>query len=603
MSIMNQKDVRNNVHRSGFDLSRRVCFTAKVGELLPINWMPVLPGDKIDIDLNSFGRTAPLQTATFGRIREYYDVFFVPYRLLWKDFPEWIIQTKQAYRATNILSGYKLTDSHPYFTSGDMANYLSNLLQTYGKDASTQANALDDGSVFQYESTQKLLSYLGYGYLVNSSKPTDGLRLNPFPLATYQKIYQDYFRFSQWENTSPWTYNFDYQNVGDSGILKLPLSSLYAYESSKVLGKNMFTMQYCNFDRDMFNGVLPNAQYGDTSMVDVISTFPDGTSLFAGGQSTGITAGASSSTDLDSPYMTVAVSNSNSSKTQVGILDGTGRSRRMTVGNFQLSNFANKDILLNLQSQFSVLSLRKAEALQKWREITQSGDLDYQSQISKHWNESVPDTLSLKCQYVGGTARNIDVSEVINNNLADADTDANIAGKGILSANGHVRFDNKNNDYGILMVMYHAKPIIEWNASYVLPKELLKSTVDQYAIPEFDNLGNEKVMAYEMYPSSLNDIDSGIVAGYAPRYYEYKTSYDLVLGAFETTLIPWVLPFERQDFLGRGLNYTDFKVRPSIVDNLFGVAADGTVDTDQFYNTCYMDVKVVRNLSRDGLPY
>lgn len=586
MSIMNQKDVKNNVHRSGFDLSRRSCFTAKVGELLPINWMSILPGDKVDIDLNSFGRTAPLQTATFGRIREYYDVFFVPLRLLWKDFPEWIIQTKQPNKAVNIREGYQLTDDHPYFVDGDITNYLTGILQTYGKDSSTQSNALDDGGVFQYESSSKLLSYLGYGYFSASAKPTDKHRLNPFPLGSYQKIYQDYFRFTQWESNSPWTYNFDYVNVGSNNTLKIPVGTLVPQSSSTVLGKNMFTMQYCNFDRDMFNGVLPNAQYGEASVVDIVSTSIGG---FNSSLQTILT-------QKSSPKGNMVVGTDN-------VLGSSYSGSSSPSLNFSMSQFNLQNIVNKLQSQFSILSLRKAEAMQKWREVTQSGDLDYQSQISKHWDEHVPDTLSNKCQYIGGTSRNIDVSEVINNNLASADSDANIAGKGILSANGHLKFVNKNNDFGILMVMYHAKPIIEWEYTTTISKEILKTTVDQYAIPEFDNLGNEKVMAYEMYSSALSDLDSGVVAGYAPRYYEYKTSYDVVMGAFETTLKPWVLPYKRSDFLARGLNYTDFKVRPSIVDNLFGVAADGTIETDHFYNTCYMDIKVVRNLSRDGLPY
>ena len=55
--------------------------------------------------------------------------------------------------------------------------------------------------------TVKLLSYLGYGDLsFNSNDPyTDAnnvisnLAVNLFPLLSYQKIYSDYFRNSQWE--------------------------------------------------------------------------------------------------------------------------------------------------------------------------------------------------------------------------------------------------------------------------------------------------------------------------------------------------------------------------------------------------------------------
>jgi hypothetical protein len=47
-----------------------------------------------------------------------------------------------------------------------------------------------------------------------------------------------------------------------------------------------------------------------------------------------------------------------------------------------------KQMLLDLDSRLSVLALRQAECLQKWREIAQSGRMDYQTQMQKHFNVS-----------------------------------------------------------------------------------------------------------------------------------------------------------------------------------------------------------------------
>ena len=52
-------------------------------------------------------------------------------------------------------------------------------------------------------------------------------------LAGYQKIYQDFFRWSQWENADPTSYNFDwYQGSGNlfgaSGLASsIPASNDY----------------------------------------------------------------------------------------------------------------------------------------------------------------------------------------------------------------------------------------------------------------------------------------------------------------------------------------------------------------------------------------
>ena len=68
----------------------------------------------------------------------------------------------------------------------------------------------------------------------------------------------------------------------------------------------------------------------------------------------------------------------------------------------------------DLNLKFSVLALRQAEALQKWKEITQSVDTNYRDQIKAHFGVSVPQSESHMAKYIGGIARNLDISEVIN---------------------------------------------------------------------------------------------------------------------------------------------------------------------------------------------
>ena len=51
------------------------------------------------------------------------------------------------------------------------------------------------------------------------------------------------------------------------------------------------------------------------------------------------------------------------------------------------------------------------------------------------------------------------------------------------------------------------------------------------------------------------------------------------------------------------VTYTTLKVNPNSVDPIFAVKADSNVDTDQFLCSCFFDIKAVRNLDVDGLPY
>ena len=92
MSLFSLKDVRNHPRRSAFDLSSKVAFSAKSGELLPIKWYFTMPGDKFTLKRQHFTRTQPVNTSAYTRIREYYDWFWVPLHLLWRNAPEVISQ-------------------------------------------------------------------------------------------------------------------------------------------------------------------------------------------------------------------------------------------------------------------------------------------------------------------------------------------------------------------------------------------------------------------------------------------------------------------------------------------------------------------------------
>ena len=587
-NIMNMVNLKNNVHRSGFDLSRRNCFTAKVGEILPVMCEEVLPGDKWRINMREFMRTAPVQTATFGRVRQYYDFYFVPYNLLWDKWDSWIMQTKNAFHAKNIHQSVDQFPNHPFITLDDMLRVLT-FAQTNPSDVYIDYGAYNPAmKELPYKDMVKLFQYLGYPVTKSTGLGTTGLGLNPFPLLAYQKIYQDYFRYSQWEDSAPWTYNLDYILNVDS--LKLDVTTALKNMSKP----SMFSLRYCNLDKDYFNGLLPTPQYGETAMAGPISLDLSGvTALNLDGdlfKSTGrpfLPLGFQGNTTADDNNYDSQVRVNGTSASDGGSWVESARIRLKSLRPFS-GNFDSTGL--------SVLMLRQAEALQKWREITLSGDLDYKTQLQKHWNVNISDDNSYMCKYLGGIANSVDVSEVINTNLVDSSSEAEVHGKGVSASNGNVNFTS--HQYGVIMCVYHCKPIIEWNASNVLPRMLTKSKATDYAIPEFDQIGMESVLRGQFIYNAAQNWDKPI--GYAPRYIDYKTSFDRINGEFQDSLKPWVIPHTIVATSGNPITYKTFKVAPSILDNMFGVNAS---EADQFRCTAYFDVKTVRNLDRDGLPY
>lgn len=194
-NVMSLKHLQNKVHRNGFDLSFRNSFTAKVGELLPVMCKEVLPGDKFKIEPSWFTRTAPVNTAAFTRIREYYDFFFVPFNVLWSHFDDFITQMNQSSIAGAINASSRVPSRLPYVSPLSLKQYLDAAV----KQVSQNTNVVGLNRGF---TTVKLLQYLGYGGFDklnsnNKSGQTD-IPLNIMPLLAYQKIYQDFFRDSQW---------------------------------------------------------------------------------------------------------------------------------------------------------------------------------------------------------------------------------------------------------------------------------------------------------------------------------------------------------------------------------------------------------------------
>ena len=583
---MSMVKLKNSTSRNAFDLSRRNAYTAKVGELLPVACIECIPGDKIKGRVQHFTRTIPVNTAAYTRIREYYDWFFVPTNLLWNKFNSFVTQmTNNSQHAASLYSTLKLGDTHPYLSTNQVASYINQM------HAQLKTNMF---GFSRAELSAKLLNYLGYGDFSKALVSTTGqykydANLNPFPLLAYQKIYQDYFRNSQWEDSAANTFNLDFMPSTNTSSYNINTSLL---TSSEVINNdNLFDLKYCNWNKDLFMGVLPSAQYGASATIQAPTAESFQYVFNVSGQNTAL---ASSST------LTTGGSITN--------IDGIDTRKLIDAGTKIATNVMSKEQLQQLQSSianFSILALRQAEALQKWKEITQSQQQDYKAQIEAHFGVSMSDAYSERCKYVDGSVSNLDISEVTNTNIT-GDNASDIAGKGVGVGDGSINFES--NVHGYLICIYHATPLLDY-ALTGINRTNLKTTATDYAIPEFDRTGMVSVPVVELTNSSNLSINFEHL-GYAPRYYEYKQAYDEVHGAFRNTLGSWVAPVS-DNYLttylnGRtalSLDYKFFKVNPATLNPIFAVEADSSVDTDQLLINASFDITAVRNLDRNGLPY
>lgn len=613
-SYTGMSNLQNHPHRSGFDIGRKNAFTAKVGELLPVYWDISMPGDKYKFNVEYFTRTQPVETSAYTRLREYFDFYAVPLRLLWKSAPSVLTQMQDV----NQIQALSLTQNlslGTYLPSLKLST-LYGFLHRFNGGVSNPGSSNGFKNLFGFHRSDlswKLLSYLGYGNIAQSA-PSSGNRwwstslkneasssytqayiqnnyVNVFPLLAYQKIYQDFFRWSQWENSNPSSYNVDYF----SGVSADLTTSVPSADSDYWKSDTMFDLRYCNWNKDMLMGVLPNSQFGDVAVLD-ISNSGDSNVVLGIDPHKSVLGVASAVTSNVAPVPLFALDASVSNPVSVG-----------SKLHFDLSS---------LKSEFTVLALRQAEALQRWKEISQSGDSDYREQIRKHFGVNLPQALSSMCTYIGGVSRNLDISEVVNNNLAAEGDTAVIAGKGVGAGNGS--FTYTTDEHCVVMCIYHAVPLLDYTITGQ-DGQLLVTDAESLPIPEFDNIGMEVLPMTQIFNSPKASIVNLFNAGYNPRYFNWKTKLDVINGAFTTTLKSWVSPVTESllsGWFGFGyhegdvnentrvvLNYKFFKVNPAVLDPIFGVAADSTWDTDQLLVNSYIGCYVARNLSRDGVPY
>lgn len=595
MSLFSLKDIRNHPRRSAFDLSSKVAFSAKSGELLPVKWYFTMPGDKFTLKRQHFTRTQPVNTSAYTRIREYYDWFWVPLHLLWRNAPEVISQMQSNVQHANSQTS-ALT----------LGNYLPTIPNSHFQNACDRLSGKTNYFGFdRADLAYKLMQYLrvgntnangnkNYGTSVPktdttySQKNRFNLNLSAFPLLAYKKFCQDYFRYSQWQDSCPYLWNIDYF----TGTTQQLFSSIPAAGDSYWNNNTLFDLEYCNWNKDMFMGVLPDTQFGDVASIDT---------------------GGLKGQDL---YVEAQVSSSKSSRTYLGAkTSSSGTDFSINAGPDAAQSNPLIVSMPSVAASFDVLALRRGEALQRWKEISLNVPQNYRAQIKAHFGVDVGENMSGMSTYIGGDSSSLDISEVVNTNLQSGDTqsEAVIAGKGVGSSQGSEKFEAR--DWGVLMCIYHNVPLLDYVPSAPDPQFFISQNTD-LPIPELDSIGMQSI-PISMYSNGDNELVSGFASadftmGYLPRYYSWKTSYDYVLGAFTTTEKEWVAPITSaiwKNMLSTvstqssSITYNIFKVNPSVLDSIFQVNADSKWDTDPFLINCAFDVKVVRNLDYSGMPY
>lgn len=567
------------VHRSSFDLSSKKLFTAKVGEILPVYWQIAIPGTKYRISSDWFTRTVPVNTAAYTRIKEYYDFYAVPLRLISRALPQAFTQMSDY--MTSAVSNNKNTPQLtrvPYVTQATLSTYLQTA------NANDQTNTRDDAGLPLVYGSCKLLDVLGYGSMIASSNTgkaaitkkylgldnlSDGdnplvyqvsQAVNALPFLTYQKIYFDIYSNSQWEKHLAYAYNVDY----------------WAGDSSIALAADMLKLRYANYPKDYFMGMLPNSQYGSVAVLP----------------SSYLSSQSSSRVVAYTPDHVDAVFNP---QTKVSI--ETDKS------------YSGSAREIHINSDLSALSIRATEYLQRWKEVAQFSSKDYSDQMAARFGVKAPEYMGNHVHFIGGWSSVININEVVNTNLDTDDSQASIAGKGVSSNSGHTLTYDCGAEHQVIMCVYHAVPLLDWDLTGQAP-QLTVTSITDFPEPAFDQLGMQVVPALNLQNNPGLSVVTGNCLGYNLRYWQWKSNIDTVHAGFRkgTAYQSWVAPLNGYQVLTSlgAWSYQSMKIRPQQLNSIFVPqvdAANCSVAFDQLLCNVNFQVYAVQNLDRNGLPY
>lgn len=554
-SIFAKQKSQANLQRNAFDLSRSDIFSASAGMLLPCFVEEVNPNEHFEITPSSFLRTMPLNTAAYTRLKQNVEFYFVPYRLLLRQFPQFVVGTDYKFSSFELLNLYK----NP-LPSIDFQKTLLALVGAVNASSSSDIS-VDALGYPAWRGTLRLLDLLGYGVsasdVVSAAKDNPSMteqdiafvKVNPFRLLAYQKIYYDFYRNPLYELNNPAAFNIDtYYTTSPQG------NNLPIWSNALSAHNDMYMLRYRNWKKDYFNALSPYFQGADYLSATV--TPP----LFPGG-----TASVDSSAPDGNKF--AAIYGKPNSDSEYG---------------------------------FTIANLRSAYALDKlYRLSIAAGDGDYASQIKAHYGFEFPHD-SYKSTFLGGIDAPVTISEVLTTASTERGEAADIFGKG-QSANRDktIRFDSK--EHGIILGIFSVVPECDYSST-MLDKFNQKFNREDYYQPEFADLGKQPVSPYEFSTEYFNPRQVEPM-GYINRYAEYKTKVDKVHGEFSPSgsLDAWTTVRQYKSVSGPVTN-SFFKINPAVLDKIFAQVYDGSETSDQFLVDFQCLVTAVRPMSVTGEP-
>lgn len=563
--------------RNVFDMSQTLGFTSSVGQLLPVYYDVLNPGDKISIKSLFVTKTQPMQSDNFAKVTENVDYFFVPLEQLYSLFGSFFYQIadfNSSLFSKNAGVLDSITSTHLPLASFDG---LREQLFTSQFEADTTVEDkivfpnknLDEYGVPNYFNHLRLMQLFGMSnYFTSDVSQPDQFKpsINLFLPLAYQKIFNDYYRLDDWTAPDPTSYNVD--------------SAFDTSNISKTFFRSIFKLRYRPWKKDYYTNLSRNpyfnASYASTKLgtngMQSLSSLANGLS-YDGDTLTGNPL-------VENLGLSKPVGNESSEVTVK-----QGRSTDLPFYSIYDSPYLSQEQGIEV---LNVSQLRALYATDKLLRITQFAGKHYDAQTLAHFGKKVPQGVSGEVYYIGGQSQRLQISPItaMSSGQTSDGSDTVFGEQGARAASvtqGQKAFMFEAPCHGILMAIYSAVPEANYSCDAIDRINTLAYSNDFYK-PELDNIGMSPLYSYEFSvpsytiyrepPIGYSSNDAAQPLGWQFRYSWFKTKVDRTCGALNRTLRSWC---PKRDYLSLGLqtrpqlfSYASlFYVSPSYLDGLF----------------------------------
>lgn len=552
-----------------FDLKHNHFMTMDFGYLYPIDWQECVPGDVFECNLQGMVRCLPMVSPILNNITCKIDAFFVPSRILWKDFekffttidndtippedftglpPVWGQKDDGSFEKIKLVVGKQSIWNHI-----GLNTQLGDLLNPYDKNLSTN----DDIETFK--------DFL----------PLDFLR------RAYYEIWNNWYRDQNFQEP------FDYTNRSASYLLR------------RAWSKDYFTASLYSRQKGT-SPSIPITGIASTIFNSTISNIPTDAGI-SPIQDPNI-VGSYTPTLNFKGFGTVSEANN---RIAVGFVDASN-TNITTSPNFNkdINIYANIDtsdgaafraflednrIDLSQASTFDVSDLRDMFAIQRQMEGLMIFGSRFIEVLQGMYGTSPSDSRLQIPERLGSFEFNVVIDEVVQTSQStDVSPQGQLSGHGLGVSEGKL-FTYKCEEPGWILILGSIMPPAVYKNRF--PRELFRKTrLEQYS-PYFVNLSFQAINNREIF-GQLKEADNEIWA-YQGRYDEMRERQSYASGQILDNLSSYV-------------STRNFDSLPAMNSNFIACDPDDDIfavtDEDKFICNWYIDMNALRPIPPFSIP-